>query len=43
MLVNNAGVTADDLSMRLTDEDWDQVFETNLSAAFRLTRGRSGR
>jgi 3-oxoacyl-[acyl-carrier protein] reductase len=38
VLVNNAGVTADGLSMRLTDSDWDRVLETNLSAAFRLTR-----
>ena len=38
VLVNNAGVTADGLSMRLSDEDWDRVVETNLGAAFRLTR-----
>ena len=38
MLVNNAGVTADALSLRLSDADWDRVIETNLSAAFRLTR-----
>jgi 3-oxoacyl-[acyl-carrier protein] reductase len=38
VLVNNAGLTADGLSMRLGDEDWDRVLETNLSAAFRLTR-----
>jgi 3-oxoacyl-[acyl-carrier protein] reductase len=38
VLVNNAGLTADGLSMRLTDSDWDRVLETNLSAAFRLTR-----
>jgi 3-oxoacyl-[acyl-carrier protein] reductase len=37
-LVNNAGITADNLSMRLSDSDWDRVLETNLSAAFRLTR-----
>jgi 3-oxoacyl-[acyl-carrier protein] reductase len=37
-LVNNAGITADGLSMRLSDADWDRVLETNLSAAFRLTR-----
>ncbi|MGK2877463.1 MAG: 3-oxoacyl-ACP reductase FabG [Solirubrobacterales bacterium] len=37
-LVNNAGITADGLSMTLTDRDWDSVVETNLSAAFRLTR-----
>jgi 3-oxoacyl-[acyl-carrier protein] reductase len=38
VLVNNAGLTADALSIRLTDADWDRVLETNLSAAFRLTR-----
>ena len=38
VLVNNAGVTADNLSPALTDEDWDRVVDTNLSGAFRLTR-----
>ncbi len=38
VLVNNAGITADALSLRLSDADWDRVIETNLSAAFRLTR-----
>jgi 3-oxoacyl-[acyl-carrier protein] reductase len=38
VLVNNAGLTADNLSMRLTDEDWSRVLEVNLTAAFRLTR-----
>ena len=42
VLVNNAGVTADNLSMRLSDEDWDRVLETNLSAAFRLTKRAVG-
>jgi 3-oxoacyl-[acyl-carrier protein] reductase len=37
-LVNNAGITADGLSMRLSDDEWDRVLETNLSGAFRLTR-----
>jgi 3-oxoacyl-[acyl-carrier protein] reductase len=37
-LVNNAGVTADGLAIQLEDEDWDRVIDTNLSAAFRLTR-----
>jgi 3-oxoacyl-[acyl-carrier protein] reductase len=37
-LVNNAGVRADNLSMRLGDDEWDRVVDTNLSAAFRLTR-----
>jgi len=37
-LVNNAGVRADNLALSLTDEDWQSVLDTNLSAAFRLTR-----
>jgi 3-oxoacyl-[acyl-carrier protein] reductase len=37
-LVNNAGVNRDDLSPALTDEEWSVVLDTNLSAAFRLTR-----
>jgi 3-oxoacyl-[acyl-carrier protein] reductase len=38
VLVNNAGITKDMLAMRLKDEDWDQVIQTNLSAVFRLCR-----
>ena len=37
-LVNNAGVRADGLSPRLGDDDWQSVIDTNLTAAFRLTR-----
>jgi 3-oxoacyl-[acyl-carrier protein] reductase len=37
-LVNNAGVRADGLSPQLDDEQWAQVIDTNLSAAFRTTR-----
>lgn len=37
-LVNNAGARADGLSPQLTDEAWDEVVATNLSAAFRTTR-----
>jgi 3-oxoacyl-[acyl-carrier protein] reductase len=37
-LVNNAGVTRDNLSPSLTDEEWDTVIDTNLTAAFRFTR-----
>ncbi len=37
-LVNNAGVNADGLALQLEDDDWNRVIETNLSAAFRLTR-----
>lgn len=38
ILVNNAGITRDMLAMRLKDEDWDAVLETNLKAVFRLCR-----
>ena len=38
VLVNNAGVRADGLSREIDDEDWAKVIDTNLSAAFRLTR-----
>jgi 3-oxoacyl-[acyl-carrier protein] reductase len=37
-LVNNAGVTADGLAIQLDDEAWNKVIDTNLTAAFRLTR-----
>jgi 3-oxoacyl-[acyl-carrier protein] reductase len=37
-LVNNAGITADGLAIQLEDEDWDKVIDTNLTAAFRMTR-----
>src|SRR5690606_4953720 len=51
VLVNNAGITDDNLLMRLSDEAWDRVLETNLKGPFNLiravTRGmmrrRSGR
>jgi 3-oxoacyl-[acyl-carrier protein] reductase len=42
VLVNNAGMTADNLSMRLSDEDWTRVLDVNLTAAFRLTRAALG-
>lgn len=38
VLVNNAGITRDNLSMRMKDADWDAVINTNLSAVFRLSR-----
>ncbi len=38
VLVNNAGVRADDLALSLTDSDWDSVIDTNLTGAFRTTR-----
>ena len=37
-LVNNAGVRADGLAVQLADEDWNAVIDTNLTAAFRMTR-----
>jgi 3-oxoacyl-[acyl-carrier protein] reductase len=38
VLVNNAGVRSDDLAVSLGDSEWDQVIDTNLTAAFRVTR-----
>ncbi len=38
VLVNNAGLTRDNLSMRMKDEEWDQVIAVNLTASFRLAR-----
>jgi len=38
ILVNNAGITRDGLAMRLKDDDWDAVIDTNLKAVFRLSR-----
>ena len=38
MLVNNAGITRDTLSMRMKDDDWDAVLDTNLKAVFRASR-----
>lgn len=39
ILVNNAGITRDNLSMRMGDDEWDAVIDTNLKAVFRLSRG----
>ena len=38
VLVNNAGITRDQLAMRMKDEDWDAVIDTNLKAVFRVSR-----
>ncbi len=38
ILVNNAGITRDTLAMRMKDDDWAAVIDTNLSAVFRLSR-----
>ena len=39
VLVNNAGIARDMLAMRLKDDDWDAVIDTNLKAVFRMSRG----
>lgn len=38
ILINNAGITKDNLFMRMKDEEWDEVIQVNLSASFRLAR-----
>lgn len=38
ILVNNAGITRDNLAMRMKDAEWDAVMDTNLKAVFRLSR-----
>ena len=38
ILVNNAGLTKDGLSMRMKDDDWQQVIDVNMSATFKLAR-----
>jgi 3-oxoacyl-[acyl-carrier protein] reductase len=38
VLVNNAGITRDNLAMRMKDADWDAVLDTNLKAVFQLCR-----
>ncbi len=38
ILVNNAGITRDNLLMRMKDEEWDAIMATNLSSVFRLSR-----
>lgn len=39
ILINNAGLTRDNLAMRLKQEDWDQVLNVNLTSAFKLSQG----
>ena len=39
VLVNNAGITRDGLLLRMSDEDWAEVLDVNLTAAMRLSRG----
>ncbi|HLA35488.1 MAG TPA: 3-oxoacyl-ACP reductase FabG [Rhodocyclaceae bacterium] len=38
ILVNNAGITRDNLALRMKDEEWDAVLDTNLKAVFRLSK-----
>jgi 3-oxoacyl-[acyl-carrier protein] reductase len=38
VLINNAGITRDNLSMRLKDDDWNTVLDTNLTSVFRMSR-----
>lgn len=38
ILVNNAGITRDNLSMRMKDDEWDAVLDTDLKAVFRLSK-----
>lgn len=38
ILINNAGITRDNIFMRMKDEQWDEVIAVNLTAAFRLSR-----
>ncbi len=38
ILVNNAGITRDNLTMRMSDDEWDAVIDTNLRAVFRLSK-----
>ncbi len=39
VLVNNAGITRDNLALRMKEEEWDSVINTNLNAIYRITRG----
>lgn len=39
ILVNNAGITRDNLLMRMKDDEWDSIINTNLTSVFRLSRG----
>jgi len=38
ILINNAGITRDTLMLRMTEEQWDEVMDTNLKSAFNLTK-----
>ena len=38
ILINNAGVTKDNLFLRMTEDDWNEVIDTNLNSVFRITK-----
>ena len=40
ILVNNAGITRDNLLLRMKDDDWDAIMATNLKPVFRLSQAR---
>lgn len=39
VLVNNAGITRDNLTLRMKDDEWDDIISTNLSSIFRISKG----
>jgi 3-oxoacyl-[acyl-carrier protein] reductase len=43
ILVNNAGITRDNLAMRMKDDEWDAVIDTNLKAVFRMSKAGHAR
>ena len=43
ILVNNAGITRDNLLLRMKDDEWDAIMATNLSPAYRLAKARAAR
>ena len=38
ILINNAGITKDNLFLRMTEDDWEEVIDTNLNSVFRMTK-----
>jgi len=38
ILVNNAGITRDNLLLRMTEDEWDEILNTNLKSAYRMTK-----
>ena len=39
VLVNNAGITRDNLTMRMKEQEWDDIMTTNLKSVYRLSKG----